>query len=127
MNQRERQPPGGSSQAAARSASGPATAALPGQGLAPRPSWEERFQNAPPDQQAQLLALAERQGILYGHQLPPATNGLPRDEIRRFLGRIRNGRLDRLAPVRAAALDAPMLHPGQREAVAKALASPDIS
>src|SRR5262249_50089214 len=79
-----------------------------------------------PEQQAHLLTLAQRQGILYSHQLPSAANGLPRDEIRRFLGRVGNDPFENLAPVRAAALDAPDLHPAQREAVAKALATPDI-
>src|SRR5437016_14142219 len=126
MNQRERQPPGGLSQAAPRSASGLAPAAPPGKHPLRTASWEDVFQNASPEQQAQLLALAERQGILYGHQLPPVPNGLVRDDVRRFLSRVLSGKLDGLVPLRPELLDAPALHSGQREAVAKALATPDM-
>jgi hypothetical protein len=70
--------------------------------------------------------LAERQGLLYGHQLPPLINGPPREEVRRFLAQLLNGKAQELAPVRVGPLDHPLLSAAQREAVARALATPDL-
>src|ERR1700677_4215983 len=37
--------------------------------------WEEWYRSASPDQQAELIELARRQGLLYAHQIPPHANG----------------------------------------------------
>src|SRR5438105_3556234 len=39
-------------------------------------TWDEIYASATPAQQSELLALAQRQGILYHHHLPPALRGL---------------------------------------------------
>jgi hypothetical protein len=82
-------------------------------------------------QQQELLALADRQGILYYHQLPATGNGTPAapaDPARRVLAQVLSGNtreLDAVAAdavaVRDTALDAT-----QRAAVAKALHTPDL-
>jgi hypothetical protein len=120
MSQRERQASGRLS----GEARPPETAAT-GQ-----PTWEELFQSASPDQQQQLLALARRQGILYAHQLPPSSNGVhaPAERPAELLARLLAGQLDRLEPLHvpaAGAGDVP-LDESQREAVARALATPDF-
>jgi hypothetical protein len=89
-------------------------------------SWQTVYQAAGPAQRAELLALAERQGLLYWHQLPRPTNGRPLDEVRQFLKVVLTSAARDIAPIRVAPIDAPGLNPRQREAVARALATPDI-
>lgn len=96
-------------------------------------SWEELYRGVPPDRQQELLSLADRQGLLYAHQLPAATNGShppAQDQCQelRLLSQALAGQVDAFsaftpAPVTLhdAALDAT-----QREAVARALATPDL-
>lgn len=132
MTQRERQASGAISAAAPRPAAGPVLAARPGAGPAPVPQaafWEDFFTAASPTQQKELLSLAGRQGVLYGHQLPAAGNGTATDRNRHFLSRLLRGQTDELDPVHAGPLldlTDPALDLVQREAVAKALATPDI-
>lgn len=123
MTQRERQLSEGAAQAAARPALGSAPPSPPERTLLP---WDEIFLSATPSQQAQLLNLAQRQGLLHGHQLPLPMNGPPRAGVQRFLARVLTGEGLDLDAVRAAPLDAPALDAGQREAVARALATPDL-
>ena len=37
--------------------------------------WEDWYRSASPEQQAEILGLARRQGLLYAQQLPARTNG----------------------------------------------------
>src|SRR5262245_27627436 len=101
---------------------------------APRATlWEDAFHAASPAQQHELLSLARSQGLLYAHQLPAAGNGArphPADEARglQLLSQLLQGQAGNLAPARPepvepfdAALDGP-----QRQAVARAVAAPDL-
>ena len=94
------------------------------------PPWETMFRTASPEQQQELLALARRQGLLYAHQIPSAPNGAPTSAERRrqLLARLASGQSEGLVPLRV-----PPAPPGesplddlQREAVARALETPDI-
>src|SRR5262245_45332098 len=114
MTRREGQRSGGASHAASPPA--PDRAPMP-------PAWDELFCGATAAQQAELLELARRQGLLYGHQLPAPANGAPREDFRRFLNRVLSGKTKDLPSVRAVPLDLPSLDAGQREAVARALAT----
>jgi hypothetical protein len=131
MTQRERHASGGlsggSRQEARRPDRAEAATAPVASGL---PAWEELFQRASPDQQQQLLALARRQGVLYAHQLPPTSNGVhaPAERGRELLARLLAGQCDGLEPLHvppAQAGDVP-LDETQRDAVARALATPDL-
>jgi hypothetical protein len=106
----------------------------PAQDVHRPPLWEDLYQNASPAQQQELLSLAGRQGLLYSHQLPPLNNGAragaPAEETAsgQLLSRLLSGNGHGLEPVRVhsvATLDA-ALDPAQREAVARALNTPDI-
>jgi hypothetical protein len=92
------------------------------------------FRNASPAQQEELLALASRQGLVYAHQLP-TNNGAqphaaPPDDPRclNLFSRLLQGQTGDLQPIRPRLV--PVFDTGlderQREAVARALASPDI-
>jgi hypothetical protein len=85
------------------------------------------FPNATPAQQEELLALARRQGVVYAHQLPAPSNGTG-DRNRHLLTRLLAGHVADLDPVCAAPAPVtdPELDEGQRDAVAKALATPDV-
>lgn len=111
---------------------GPATGgagapARPSAARAPAPprSWEDTFPALPPHQQLSLLDLAARQGYLLADQLPevPAP---PADPVRSVL---QEAFADRLPPVPLAdpvdCHDA-ALDPTQRDAVARALTTPDL-
>jgi hypothetical protein len=119
MTQRDRQASGGVFGTAPPAP--PGSAAVP-----PAPLWEELFANATPAQQQELLTLARQQGVLYAHQLPPP-NGSSADRPRRLLNRLLTGPVPDLEPVRAApgTPTDPDLDESQRDAVAKALATPD--
>jgi hypothetical protein len=100
--------------------------------LAPSP-WELLYRGLAPAQQADLLALATQQGLLYSHQLPPAPsprNLPPADEPRTWnlLGKILAGHVGELDPIRPAAIAVvdEALDEAQRGAVAAALATPDV-
>jgi hypothetical protein len=104
----------------------PPPAAGPGPAAA-APLWEDLFRGATPAQQRELLDLARRQGVLYAHQLPPS-NGSTGDRTRSLLGHVLAGQTRDLAPVRAApvAVTDADLDDCQRDAVARALATPDV-
>jgi hypothetical protein len=101
--------------------------------LAVASGWEALYRLASPAQQADLLALASKQGLLYGHQLPAATSSravLPADEPATWnlLGKILSGQVTQLEPIRPqpfTEIDS-ALDDGQRHAVAAALATTDI-
>ncbi|HZT81873.1 MAG TPA: hypothetical protein VFA26_16730, partial [Gemmataceae bacterium] len=100
----------------------PAAATAPAWG----PIWEDFYRSATPAQQSALMTLACRQGVLYAHQLPPVPS--PADRGRQFLTRLLNGQTEDLAPVRPAPVEVEdaELDAGQREAVARALGTPDL-
>jgi hypothetical protein len=74
-----------------------------------------------------LLGLARAQGVLYASQLPPV-NGNGSDRARQLLTRLFASRPADLEPVRPDTIDCvdTDLDAGQREAVAKALHTPDV-
>ncbi|MCI0455639.1 MAG: AAA domain-containing protein, partial [Gemmataceae bacterium] len=131
MTQRERQASGGTKAAPWRALGHPA---LPPSGASPEPRtasaplWEDLCRSVSPAQQMELLALAERQGVLYSHQLPPAGNGTPRDRTRQLLTQLLSGQTEALEPVAACPVEVhdTALDPQQRAAVAKALHTPDL-
>ncbi len=123
MTQRDRQTSGGVFEVGARPAAVPAA---PGPPTARGPLWEDLYRSASPAQQRELLALAGRQGVLYAHQLP-APNGTG-DRNRQLLGRLLNGQTRDLQAIRPAPVEVSdtTLDATQREAVARALHTPDV-
>lgn len=138
MNQRERQAPGGMAAAVL----GRPTPVESAPRLGPTgevssrrdPLWENVFPQTSPSQQAELLALAARQGLLYAHQLPktnsrPRATGQPENNQRHhLLVQLLAGQTGDLQPLRAPAvtLHDTALDASQAEAVARALATPDV-
>jgi hypothetical protein len=86
------------------------------------------FGGASAAEQSALLSLAARQGVVYAHQLPTPTNGTRIPLARPLLPQILAGHLDALEPLRAETVEIgdPELDLIQREAVARALQTPDI-
>src|SRR5438034_7378426 len=108
MTQRERQVKGGTKAAPWRAPGPPAlppAEAAPESRPASAPLWEDLCRSVSPAQQMELLALAERQGVLYSHQLPATGNGTPRDRGRQLLSQLLSGQMDILEPVAAAAVE----------------------
>jgi hypothetical protein len=95
--------------------------------------WEDWYRRAAPEQQRDLLALALRQGILYASQLPPPSSQarsagdgtLAAPQV--LLSALVNGQVS-LEPLRApeVGVDDAALDSVQRQAVARALATPDL-
>ncbi len=87
--------------------------------------WEELFQSAAPGRQQQLIAQAGTEGVLYAHELPPPANGALK---RPLLPALLNGQLHDLIPLRPTAVDGAdaVLDDAQRDAVARALQTPDL-
>src|SRR4051794_23838765 len=126
MTQRERQPSAGAT-LAPRSASAPPRGG--GSAHAGEPTvlpWEDLYRSAPPAQQSELLALAAQQGLLYAHQLPTSDPAVLKQR-RALLSQLLAGKTD-LAPVPSRPVDIldRDLDAAQREAVARALHSPDV-
>jgi hypothetical protein len=92
------------------------------------PAWEDLYQAISPEQQRELLSLAERQGVLYAHQLPVITNGTTAAPNRQLVARILDGDVAALAPLQTEPIEVDdcELDAVQCEAIAKALATPDI-
>lgn len=95
-------------------------------------AWEDWFRHAGPQQRAVALGLAQRQGFLYSHQLPAIANGktppAAESPASVLLPQVLAGKIDTLPPLAdapAAFADAE-LDDVQRQAVARALASPDL-
>jgi hypothetical protein len=96
--------------------------------------WEVLYRSVSPAEQADLLALARRQGLLYAHQLPAVPSAsrttTSADEPRAWnlLGKMLAGQVQQLEPVRptAGTVHDEALDLGQRLAVASALATPDL-
>jgi hypothetical protein len=94
------------------------------------PVWDSLFPALPPDQQDGLLDLAARQGFLRAEQLPPALPApADHDRARRVLTQVFGGTagepLPAFTPEPPDCLDGALDGP-QRDAVAKALATPDL-
>ncbi len=116
MTQRERQTPDGGAQAPSRlAAEFPAANGSGG-------CWEDLVTEIPAARRQELLALADRQGLLYVHQLGPVS---PRHPLFSALlhGQVAN--LEPLHPPAVMPID-PDLDDAQREAVARALHTPDV-
>lgn len=124
MTTRQRQAPGSAS----------ASVANAGMERSAHFSWEDWFRHANSQQRAEALGLAQKQGLLYPHQLPALSNGVkpvsaakdiePSPVVSRFLA----GKTDALPRLRMDALsyfDAE-LDDLQRQAVARAIATPDL-
>jgi hypothetical protein len=119
---------------ASGSAALPATVSANGasNGAATAFHWEAWFAGATPDQRAEALALAREQGLLYLHQLPAnapqqrgaatAANLVP------LLSRLLVGKADGLPALSEEPITwvDPQLDPMQREAVRRALNTPDL-
>lgn len=94
--------------------------------------WEEWFQAAGSDQQTETLALAARQGLLYGQQIPSLVNGqnskLSVDRRAVPFAKFFRGPIGDLTPFESADTEIAdaALDPLQREAVARALSAPDV-
>jgi hypothetical protein len=131
MSRRERASPGGpkgASRAGGASSARPETNVAKDSNHRREPSWEEIYQSASAAQQQELLALAERQGVIYFGQLPVPTNGAALEPERRLLTRLLNGQTGDLETFHAGAVEFrdQELDAVQREAVAKALDTPDV-
>src|SRR5579864_6974715 len=136
MTHRERHAPGSVSAVAARptlgDSAGPA-APRPRHGSDHALIWEEFYRSVSPDQQRELLSLAGRQGLLYAHQLPAGNGNRPpsADALAgppRLLAQILDGQTAGLDPVRPVPMTVrdSVLDATQREAVARALSTPDF-
>src|SRR5262249_19432867 len=92
-------------------------------------AWDELYHAIAPAERERLLALAARQGLLYEHQLHEVrSTSADCDSCQRLLETIFSGRLDELEPVAVqsvAVIDSDS-DSTQREAVAKALSTPDL-
>src|SRR5438445_9790492 len=90
--------------------------------------WDKFFQGVSASQREELLALARAQGILYSFQLPATLNGSHGEQAPEAFAQILAGHVDRLSPVHAetVAVRDDQLDAARREAVAKALQTPDI-
>ncbi len=131
MTERERHASGGVSDVPEQEVRGSVrSGSSAGSGAPTLPPWDQVFRSASPEQQQELLALARRQGLLYAHQLPPLRNGThpPTEGARPIVTRLLAGRTEGLVPLRvppALAGELP-LDDLQREAVARALETPDL-
>src|SRR5437868_321842 len=131
MIQRERASSGESDLVSGLAASRSAAAhpeSLPSTPKQRAPAWEDLYRAIGPEQQRELLSLAQRQGVLYTHQLPAIPNGTPVEARQPLLGRLLSGAITELISVHPEPVDVDdnELDAGQREAVAKALATPEI-
>jgi hypothetical protein len=94
------------------------------------PFWQDLFASLPATEQRELLALAVRQGLLYSHQLPASRNGAAKNEARvhKILDDIARECFDHWPEPDELSLTYfdQKLDPTQRDAVAKALAAPEI-
>jgi hypothetical protein len=88
--------------------------------------WTAWYFRASPAQQQEALLRALQQGIVYAHQLTaPPSSAAP---CRSFLSSLLNGQVTELGPLHPPALEFHdgELDPMQREAVARAVATPDV-
>jgi AAA domain len=121
MTQRERQTSDGANGPVAL----PSALASPSAGDCPPSAWEALFLSSPTTRRQELLARSRSDGVVYAHQFPApeatATRAFP-------AAALLNGRARELTPSRppAVAPDDIALDADQREAVARALHTPDV-
>jgi hypothetical protein len=120
MTQRERQTPEGGAQSLPRPIADRSATAN-----GPPDWWEDVFPGIPAARQQELLALAGRQGLLYAHQLGP-TLAAPAAPRRPALPALLGGQTADLDPLRPPPVECPDLDDAQRDAVARALHTPDV-
>ncbi|MFO0844304.1 MAG: AAA domain-containing protein [Gemmataceae bacterium] len=91
-------------------------------------TWEQWYRSASVAQRGQLLDQARQQGLLFAHQLPPAEGGIDPTSCASRVAELLAGRarpdavtVDPVEPVDSA------LDDGQRQAVARALSTPDVA
>ncbi len=88
--------------------------------------WDEWYPRASPAQRQEALARAARQGVVFAHELAvPAQSAVPN---RSLLSTLLNGQAHALLPFQPLALELhdPELDENQREAAARAVATPDV-
>ncbi len=90
--------------------------------------WEEWYLRASPEQRQTVLALAAQQGVLQGCQLSDPNPGHAATPKRSLLSALLTGQVRELEPLYPPSLiyQDTELDPVQREAVARAVATPDI-
>ncbi len=132
MTQRDRPASAGVSERARRSPPAPPPRfGHPADGeVSPAAAWEALYQNASAAQRAEWQALAERQGVLYAHQLPAPPNGetTSGDRCRHLLGLVLGGKTDDLErpSLDTVTVSDALLDSVQRRAVVGALQTPDF-
>ncbi len=97
-------------------------------------TWEEWFLHASPRQRAEAMGLAQQQGVLYPHQLPPLSNGATSTAsakdtaVASLLSRLLAGKADALPCHSSASLVFfdDQLDDVQQQAVVRALSTPDL-
>src|SRR5437899_502081 len=126
MTERDRPASAGATVAPRRAPAPPRAGGSAHAGESIVPLWEDLFRSVPPAQQSELLALAVQQGLLYAHQLPTSDSAVL-NQRRTPLSQLLTGKTD-LAPVPSRPVDVidRDLDAAQREAVARALHSPDV-
>src|SRR5579875_3507545 len=108
------------------SASAPSFGSAAAADLGDASLWADWYHRASAAQQQEALLRAMHQGIVYAHQLAaPAGTAAP---VRSLLSSLLNGQINEMAPLHPPALE---YHDGeldrmQREAVARAVATPDV-
>jgi hypothetical protein len=109
---------------AAPEAASPAAAAVP----APQWDWEKLYHSVSPSQREELLALARSQGLLYSFQFPSTANVANHEPGPELLVQALAGQLGRFAPLcpEPVAVTDTELDAAQREAVARAVQTPDL-
>ncbi len=114
-------PPRVAAPAAVRPSAGPAVPERP-------VCWDDLYPQLTPAQQAEVLAIARGGQAVQAARLTVPANGQSSDRVRRLLSAALAGRLADWMPVRAASVECldVDLDASQREAVAKALATPDL-
>jgi hypothetical protein len=124
MTQRERHTPEGGALPVADNGVSCLCANLPGESAAAS-LWEEWYRRASPAQQQDLLAIARQQGVVYSPQLTAVPEAPP---PRPLVPSLLNGHLHDLAPHHPPAIEVVdrELDAAQREAVARAVTTPDL-
>ncbi|HEV3118088.1 MAG TPA: AAA domain-containing protein, partial [Gemmataceae bacterium] len=103
---------------------------MPGEAAvsAPQWDWEKLYHSVSDSQREELLALARSQGLLYSFQFPSTVNGANHEPGPELLRQALAGQLERFAPLcpEPVAVTDAELDPAQREAVARAVQTPDL-
>lgn len=90
--------------------------------------WEQWYRSASVSQRGQFLDQARQQGLLFAHQLPPAEGGVEPASCAARVAELLSGHptLDPVTPAQVEPVDVE-LDEFQRQAVARALATPDLA